>query len=207
MRWDLPPETTESAQARADTAELRQLLALVRRAAHKRGERRTKKAAITGAELQALLATCGPDLAGVRDRALLHFGFASGGHRRSEVAAATLAHLRALPEGGRRCVSWTRARRYRPGWRRPASLKRPCSGGSGATGSVPRLSDRAIALIIQRRAALAGLAGLAGLAPLSGQSHRLLSRRGVRGKLSGTTGRTSTFASRPLKSQCFPTHN
>jgi len=84
----------------ADAAEVRQLRALARRAAHKRGERPTKKAAITRTELQALLATCGPDLAGVRDRALLYFGFTSGGRRRSEVAAATLAHLRTLPEGG-----------------------------------------------------------------------------------------------------------
>lgn len=36
----------------------------------------------------------------VRDRVLVYLGFATGGRRRSEVAAANLAHLRALPEGG-----------------------------------------------------------------------------------------------------------
>ncbi|GAB3050578.1 MULTISPECIES: hypothetical protein [Stenotrophomonas] len=83
-----------------DSVEVRQLLVSARRTAHKRGERPRKKAAITRLELHALLATCGPGLAGLRDRALLYFGFSTGGRRRSEVAAATLAHLRALPEGG-----------------------------------------------------------------------------------------------------------
>lgn len=46
------------------------------------------------------MATCDVSLEGPRDRALLYFGFASGGRRRSEIAAAELADLRPLPERG-----------------------------------------------------------------------------------------------------------
>jgi integrase len=79
---------------------VRHLLARARRAANKRGERPTKKTAITRRELEALVATCDDSLEGVRDRALLYFAFASGGRRRSEVAAADFTDLIRLPEGG-----------------------------------------------------------------------------------------------------------
>lgn len=79
---------------------VRHLLARARRAAVKRGERPTKKTAITRPELEAMLATCDGSLEGLRDRALLYFAFASGGRRRSEVAAADLHNLHALPKGG-----------------------------------------------------------------------------------------------------------
>jgi integrase len=47
-----------------------------------------------------MLATCDDSLEGQRDRALLCFGFASGGRRRSEVAAADLRDLRRIgPQG------------------------------------------------------------------------------------------------------------
>jgi integrase len=73
---------------------VRTLLSRARRAAVKRGERPTKKTAITRPELEAMLATCEDSLEGLRDRALLCFGFASGGRRRSEIAAADLRDLR-----------------------------------------------------------------------------------------------------------------
>ena len=63
------------------------------RAAVKRGERPRKKTAITLPELEALLATRDDRLEGIRDRALLCFGFASGGRRRSEIVAAYLRDL------------------------------------------------------------------------------------------------------------------
>jgi integrase len=44
--------------------------------------------------MQALLATCGDDLPGIRDRALLLFGWASGGRRRSEIVAASYDNIR-----------------------------------------------------------------------------------------------------------------
>jgi integrase len=50
--------------------------------------------------MDALLATCQDDLAGIRDRALLLFGFASGGRRRSEIAAATFENVRRDHQGG-----------------------------------------------------------------------------------------------------------
>ncbi|WP_233172128.1 site-specific integrase [Dyella sp. ASV21] len=77
---------------------VRHLIARARRAAVKRGERPTKKTAITQTELAALLATCDDSLTGLRDRALLLFAFASGGRRRSEVAAADLSDLRRVGE-------------------------------------------------------------------------------------------------------------
>ncbi|ARZ74628.1 site-specific integrase [Stenotrophomonas maltophilia] len=163
-----------------DSAEVRQLLASARRTAHKRGERPRKKVAITRVELHALLATCGPDLAGVRDRALLYFGFATGGRRRSEVAAATLAHLRALPEGGF-VYHLDQGKTLQDGPKAGGSPDKPLLGAAAtalqawldaaklAEGALfrrvwgnrvgPALSDRAIALVIQRRAALAGLEG------------------------------------------------
>lgn len=163
-----------------DSSDVRQLLAHARRAAHKRGERPCKKSAITRLELQALMATCGPDLVGLRDRALLCFGFASGGRRRSEVAAATLANLRALPEGGY-VYYLDQGKTLQDGPRVGASPDKPLLGAAAialqawldAAGITegplfrriwgsrigPALSDRAIAMVIQRRATLAGLEG------------------------------------------------
>lgn len=66
----------------------------------KRGIRPQKKVAITLTELEAMLATCNDSFEGQRDRALLCFAFASGGRRRSEVAAADLRDLRRIgPQG------------------------------------------------------------------------------------------------------------
>ena len=76
------------------------LVTAARRAAAKRGERPRQKTALPRPALETLLATCEDTLAGSRDRALLAFGFASGGRRRSEIAAADLADLLPLPGGG-----------------------------------------------------------------------------------------------------------
>jgi integrase len=74
--------------------EVRELLTKSRRAYAKRGVQPDKKAALTLEPLQAMLATCDDSLRGVRDRALLLFGWASGGRRRSEIAAATIENTR-----------------------------------------------------------------------------------------------------------------
>ncbi len=63
------------------------MLSRAARVAVKRGERPRKNTAITLTELEAMLATCDDSLEGIRDRALLCPGFASGGRRRSEIAA------------------------------------------------------------------------------------------------------------------------
>lgn len=81
---------------------VRSLLSAVRRAYARRPpdhERRPPIAA-TRPVMEALLGTCQDDLPGIRDRALLLFGFASGGRRRSEIVAATLENVRRDGQGG-----------------------------------------------------------------------------------------------------------
>jgi integrase len=73
---------------------VRTLLSRARRSSVKRGERPSKKTAVTRQELEVMLATCDDSLEGLRDAALLCFGFASGGRRRSEIAAADMQDLR-----------------------------------------------------------------------------------------------------------------
>jgi integrase len=82
--------------------EVRSLLSAVRRTYARRPpdhERRPPIAA-TRPVVEALLETCQDDLPGIRDRALLLFGFASGGRRRSEIVAATLENVRRDGDGG-----------------------------------------------------------------------------------------------------------
>lgn len=79
--------------------QIRHLLSQARRATAKRGETVTKKTAATREPLEAMLATCDDSLEGLRDRALLLFGWASGGRRRSEVASASMDQLLAAPDG------------------------------------------------------------------------------------------------------------
>ena len=82
-----------------ESSDVRSLLAKGRRASHKRGERPRKKTAVTGSDLMAMIASCGDDLKGLRDRALLYFSFATGGRRRSETAQATIDKLRKIDGG------------------------------------------------------------------------------------------------------------
>ncbi|MGA6538933.1 site-specific integrase [Stenotrophomonas sp. NPDC101269] len=159
---------------------VRTLLSRARRAAVKRGERPTKKTAITRAELEAMLATCDDSLEGLRDRAMLCFGFSSGGRRRSEIAAADLRDLRKVgddvyiyrleysktqqagvkadstpdkPILGRSAealAAWLDAARIVEG----AIFRRIWKGRVG-----PPLLPGSISTIIKRRARLAGLEG------------------------------------------------
>ena len=62
------------------------------------GSRRRQAAALTSTELRKLVAACGGDLAGLRDRALLLLGFA-GALRRSELVGIDREHLRFTGEG------------------------------------------------------------------------------------------------------------
>lgn len=79
--------------------EVRHLVARAKRAAAKRGESPRKVTAATREPLEAMLATCDDSLEGIRDRALLLFAWASGGRRRSEVAAATIEQLVRVKDG------------------------------------------------------------------------------------------------------------
>lgn len=62
------------------------------------GSCRRQAVALTSAELKRLVAACGGDLAGLRDRALLLLGFA-GALRRSELVAVEREHLRFTEAG------------------------------------------------------------------------------------------------------------
>lgn len=60
---------------------VQELMRRVRRAYAARGERPDRKTALTRDPLEAMLATCTDGLVGIRDRALLLFGFASGARK------------------------------------------------------------------------------------------------------------------------------
>jgi integrase len=78
---------------------VRELLKAVRRAYARRARPPKRPTAATRNVMEALLSTCENDLAGIRDRALLLFGWASGGRRRSEITAATFENLRSDGDG------------------------------------------------------------------------------------------------------------
>lgn len=159
---------------------VKQLLKRARRAYAKRGALPHSKTAATKEPLEAMLATCGEDLVGIRDRALLLFAWSSGGRRRSEVASARAERLQRTKEGylykmghsktnqtgksnpklhpgkpiledaAEALTAWLRA----SGITKGAIFRRLWRNTMG-----PALSDAAIGEIIKRRAQLAGLAG------------------------------------------------
>lgn len=160
---------------------VRHLLARARRAAVKRGERPSKKTAVTKRELDALVATCDDSMEGLRDRALLYFAFASGGRRRSEVAAADLADLRRI-DARAFVYRLEHSKTQQAGPSASSTPDKPILGVAAdalaawlaASGIVDGpifrrvwrsgrlglgLSPAAIAAIVQRRAARAGLDG------------------------------------------------
>ena len=79
-------------------ARVRELIARTRRAHAKRGERPRGKAALTLEPLEAMVATCDDSLKGLRDRAVLLVGWASGGRRRSEIVGIHFEDLRRIAE-------------------------------------------------------------------------------------------------------------
>jgi integrase len=163
-----------------ELASVRTLLSRARRAAVKRGERPTKKTAITRPELEAMLATCDDTLEGLRDRALLCFGFASGGRRRSEIAAADLRDLRKVGEDGY-IYRLEYSKTQQAGVKADSTPDKPILGRSAQALSAwlevagiregaifrriwkdrvgPALLPGSVATIVKRRAALAGLEG------------------------------------------------
>lgn len=159
---------------------VRTLLGRARRASVKRGERPAKKTAITKTELEAMLATCDESLEGRRDRALLCFGFASGGRRRSEIAAATMMDLRRTgPQAFIYRLEHSKTQQAGPTSgstpdkpildRAADSLTAWLEASGIAEGAIfrrlwkkrvgPALSPAAVGEIVQRRARLAGLSG------------------------------------------------
>ena len=163
-----------------EDAKVKELLAMTRRAYAKRGVRPNKKDALTKDPLQAMLDTCDDSLRGQRDRALLLFAWATGGRRRSEVAAADMRFLKPV-EGGEFVYELAhsktnqsgadRADNYKPvagvaaqalrawlaaaGIQEGAIFRRVLRGGH--LGSA--LSAAAVRDIVLKRSALAGLDG------------------------------------------------
>jgi integrase len=159
---------------------VRTLLSRARRAAVKRGERPSKKTAITRPELEAMLATCDDSLEGLRDRALLCFGFASGGRRRSEIAAANMRDLRKVGDNGY-IYRLEYSKTQQAGVKADSTPDKPILGRSAEAlsdwleaagicqGAIfrrvwkdrvgPALLPGSVATIVKRRARLAGLEG------------------------------------------------
>ncbi|MEA9557608.1 tyrosine-type recombinase/integrase [Xanthomonas nasturtii] len=159
---------------------VRQLLKRGRRASVKRGERPHKKTAITRDELEALLSACDDSLEGLRDKALLLFGFASGGRRRSEIAAADWQDLRRIGDDAF-IYRLEHSKTQQAGPNATATPDKPVLGRAGSALATwltaaditegplfrrlwgervgPALSPKAVAAIVQRRALQAGLTG------------------------------------------------
>jgi site-specific recombinase XerC len=165
-----------------DDESVRTLLAKLRKAHAKAGVAERKKAALDADRMSLLLATCDTTPQGVRDRALLAFGFATGGRRRSEIAAATFAQLVTESDGYRFRLGHSKtnqAAKARPedvkpvigeaaraldAWlglledhgiaRQGAIFRRVIKGGRIAG----PLTPAAVRVIVRRRCELAGLA-------------------------------------------------
>lgn len=159
-------------------ASVQQLMDKVRRSYAARGAVPKKAPALCADPLRAILSTCEPTLLGLRDCALLHFGFSSGGRRRSEVAAAIVENLTAV--GDREYLYRLHKSKTRQSGARADDAAKPVVGAaadalrawllaSGITsgpifrsvrrsGSLgPPLRPEAVREIVVRRAALAGL--------------------------------------------------
>lgn len=144
--------------------------------------------------VRKLLATCGNDLAGARDRALLLLGFA-GGLRRSELVGIDVEHLKEGRDGLLVTLPWSKGDQEGQGtvigipraansdlcpvqavkeWRHYADIEDgPLFRRINRWGTVElyRLTPQSVALVVKRRAAAAGLAR-AEIATLSGHSLR-----------------------------------
>jgi integrase len=176
-----------------------QLMSKARKAAARRGVRPKKKKAVIKEILEKMLETCsGNKTIDIRDRALLFFGWASGGRRRSEIVSATFENLEergdnfvyqlgvtktdqegegnVVPVGGRAAEAmraWLEISKIEGG---PLfrSVDRHSNIGKVA------LSDKAVALIVKERASKAGL----NASLFAGHSLRsgFLTESGIQGK-------------------------
>ena len=152
-----------------------EVLNRARRAALRSGRRPAKKAAAHWEILEGMLATCGDDIAGVRDRAILLFAFSSGGRRASEVSEATVGRLQRM--GGEWVYNLGLTKTDKDAESGPVPLAgiageavQAWVARAGIEGgplfrsinkwghvSPERLTREGIRLVVKRRAALAGL--------------------------------------------------
>lgn len=190
---------TKGLQSPVNDPLVSQILSKARKASARRGKRVNKKKAVVKRILEQLLEQCASDsMIDKRDRALLLFGWASGGRRRSEIADATMDRLEesegsfvyhmgitktdqegdgnTVPVSGRAAIAmaeWLDASKVRKG-----HVFRAVDRHGNV--SETRLSDKAIALIVKRHAMKAGL----NPAIFSGHSLRsgFLTETGLQGK-------------------------
>lgn len=152
---------------------VRRLLSDCRKLAKELGQGPKAKTAATQSGLDEMLATCDDSLEGKRDRALLLFGWTSGGRRRSEISLADLGDLEWM--GSETAVF--RMRRSKTGDEGPKpvtgeaalALRDWLAAAKIAEGALfrrlwgpkvgQRLSPHAIAAIVKKRAAMANLPG------------------------------------------------
>lgn len=190
---------TRNLASPCNDAAIAKLMSKARKAAARRGYRPKKKKAVVRDTLQALIATCDKgELIDVRDRALLYFGWASGGRRRSEIATAAfdqveergdafVYHLGLTKtdqegEGNTVPVAGKAARALRE-WLEISGIEegplfRAVDRHSNVSSRA--LCDRSVALIVKKRARLAGL----NPAAFGGHSLRsgFLTESGLQGK-------------------------
>lgn len=166
--WDSP----------TDDARFRTLLRSAKNTQVNAGARITKKTAATLDPLTAMLATCTDGLRGIRDGALLSLAWASGGRRRSELAAIHAEDLNEQANGDY-LLTLGLSKTERDGATRTKPVKGDAAiaikrwltasaiqqgplfvrlSRSGQPGTQP-LSGNHIALIVKRRASLADLPG------------------------------------------------
>jgi integrase len=152
---------------------VRRLLSDCRKLALEHGEGPRSKTAATLAPLDLMLSTCDDSLEGRRDRALLQFGFSSGGRRRSEIAAAECRDIEWI--GPDKAIFRMRRSKTQDGGPKPIkgeaalALRVWLEAAQIDEGALfrrlwgkrvgPRLSGHAVAAIVQRRVILAGLRG------------------------------------------------
>lgn len=150
---------------------------LVRGIRRELGTAGRKKRALSTADVAAMVATCGDDATGLRDRAVLLLGFA-GAFRRSEIAALRVEDIEDRPEGV--AVTIRRGKTDQEGGGRvvgipfgrnpatcPARAVRTWLAHRAGTepadqqpaGGIFDLCDRTVAEIVKRRAKLAGIDG------------------------------------------------
>jgi integrase len=156
------------------------VIAGIRRA--KAAEPKKQKTPALAPMVQAMLDTCGEDVVGIRDRALIAVGFACA-LRRSELVALKVEDIEGVPDGLRitirrsktdqqghgQMIALPRGVHMRPvealqGWLQAAGIsegpifRQLARGGPAGFYALPAaLSGHAVARIVKRRAAMVGL--------------------------------------------------
>lgn len=153
-----------------------ELMTKARKAAARRGAKPLKKKAVVKELLDRMVETCsGDSVIDIRDRALLFFGWASGGRRRSEIVSATFENLEERGEAFVYQLGVTKTDQEGDGnvvpvaGRAAEAMKKWLEISEIDSGAIFRsvdrhsnianeaLSDRAVALIVKKRAQRAGL--------------------------------------------------